>query len=301
MNSRYQIYKQFNNFVQKKDNRSMDDICRNVEGEFKLQAQQAFLKEYMRNYPSWNKLLLYHCLGSGKTCTAITMAEEYMKQFPENKIKVILPARLRTNFIDELASPCGSPEFKKRYEIYSFEKFKITALKNTDISEWIRDFTRNSLIIIDEVHNLLSDFYKADVLAQALESGIVKKGAKGMNTILFRMLTTFADDSCKFVFLTATPIFDNINQIKILVQAMKPGVKIPNKATLKDVIGHLRGKVSYFPGTSINAYPTKTYNYVNIPLSKTPESNLPHEQELVKLELEIMKEEADLVANESKH
>ncbi len=48
--SRYQIYKQFNNFVQK-TNRSMDDICRNVKGEFKLQAQQAFLKEYMQNYP----------------------------------------------------------------------------------------------------------------------------------------------------------------------------------------------------------------------------------------------------------
>lgn len=38
-----------------------------------------------------------------------------------------------------------------------------------------------------------------------------------------------------------------------------------------------------------------------VPLSATPESNLPHEQELVKLEKEIMAdEEADLVANESK-
>ncbi|MCU0401188.1 MAG: cbb3-type cytochrome c oxidase subunit I [Algoriphagus sp.] len=39
-----------------------------------------------------------------------------------------------------------------------------------------------------------------------------------------------------------------------------------------------------------------------VPLSQTPESNLPHEQELVKLELEIIKDEAEvLVANESKH
>lgn len=39
-----------------------------------------------------------------------------------------------------------------------------------------------------------------------------------------------------------------------------------------------------------------------VPLSQTPESNLPHEQEKVKLELEIMKEEAEvLVGNESKH
>lgn len=39
-----------------------------------------------------------------------------------------------------------------------------------------------------------------------------------------------------------------------------------------------------------------------VPLSQTPESNLPHEQELVKLELEIIKDEAEVfVANESKH
>ncbi|WP_026967832.1 cytochrome c oxidase subunit I [Algoriphagus terrigena] len=39
-----------------------------------------------------------------------------------------------------------------------------------------------------------------------------------------------------------------------------------------------------------------------VPLSQTPESNLPHEQEMVKLEVEIMREEAEvLVANESKH
>jgi cytochrome c oxidase subunit I len=39
-----------------------------------------------------------------------------------------------------------------------------------------------------------------------------------------------------------------------------------------------------------------------VPLSQTPESNLPHEQEMVKLEMEIMKEEEEvLVANESKH
>lgn len=39
-----------------------------------------------------------------------------------------------------------------------------------------------------------------------------------------------------------------------------------------------------------------------VPLSATPESNLPHEQELVKLEMEIMKDESEvLVADESKH
>lgn len=39
-----------------------------------------------------------------------------------------------------------------------------------------------------------------------------------------------------------------------------------------------------------------------VPLSATPESNLPHEQEQVKLEMEIMKEESEvLAANGSNH
>jgi cytochrome c oxidase subunit I len=40
-----------------------------------------------------------------------------------------------------------------------------------------------------------------------------------------------------------------------------------------------------------------------VPLSATPESNLPHEQELVKLEQEIIKDENDaiIVADESHH
>lgn len=268
MNSRYQIYKNFKEFVQQPDVRSMDDICKNVEGEFKLQAQQAFLREYMKVYKTWDKLVLYHRLGSGKTCTSITMAEEYMRRYPLNKVKVILPARLRTNFIDELESACANTKNKKRYEIYSFEKFKIAAFKAKNIKEWMREFTNNSMIIVDEVHNLLSHTFKPSVMKDALSLGTVRKGEKGMNTILFMMLNKFAEESAKFVFLTATPIFDNINQIRLLAQAVKPKAKIPVKTNLKTVIEHLRGKVSYFPGTSINAYPAKAYDYIEVPFNK---------------------------------
>lgn len=269
MNSRYKIYREFREFVQKRDERSMDEICRNNEGEFKLQAQQVFLREYMKTYKSWDKLVLYHCLGSGKTCTSITMAEEYMRLYPLGKVKVILPARLRTNFMDELNSACAANTAnKKRYQIYSFEKFKIEAFKATNIQEWIADFTRDSMIIVDEVHNLLSDAYKPQVLKAALSSGTIRKGEKGMNTILFMMLTKFAQDSSKFLLLTATPIFDNIYQLKLLTQAVKPKAKIPVKTDLKTLVEHLRGKVSYFPGTSLNAYPAKEYNFVQVPLTK---------------------------------
>jgi hypothetical protein len=279
----------------------MDEICKTVEGEFKLQAQQNFLREYMRAYPDWKSLLLYHCLGSGKTCTAITMAEEYLLQNPSHHIKVILPARLRTNFLDELISPCGMGKYiskeefveyqlsttpvsrkkaikakfmaaiSEKYSFYSFERLKSEAMKEKDnIKDWVYKFTDQSMIIVDEVHNLLSDKYNVKAFTEALSTGTIKKGQKGLNTILFRLLTTLAAKTTKMIFLTATPIFDNMNQFKVLIQVMRPDLpELKNNITIKEAVEYLRGKVSYFPGTSINAYPTHEYNIIEVPLSKT--------------------------------
>lgn len=295
---RYEIYKQFKKYVQQKDERPMDEICIGPNG-FELQAQQNFLREYMKTYPNWDKLMLYHRLGSGKTCTAITMAEEYIKLYPTNKIKVILPARLRTNFIDELISPCGmeayisSEDYSKfissstksavkqkiketflkaissKYTIYSFEKLKIEALKSKNLIDWVKHFTQDSMIVIDEVHNMMSDKYEGNKAEQILKNGEPKKGVKGMNTILFKLLNSHAHETSKMIFLTATPIFDNISQMKEIALAMTPDAKISSKAKISEIIGYLRGRVSFFPGTSVNAYPDVDYINHNIPLSKT--------------------------------
>jgi len=117
---RLEIYKNFQKYVQQKDDRSMDKICISETNEFQLQAQQKFLAEYMIAYPKWNKLLLYHQIGSGKTCSAITMAEEYLKTYPNNKINVVLPARLKTNFFDELISPCGFDKYISNEDFIKF-------------------------------------------------------------------------------------------------------------------------------------------------------------------------------------
>lgn len=44
MKKRYDVYKNFKEYVQNKDVRSMDDICAQGDTEFKLQAQQLFLR-----------------------------------------------------------------------------------------------------------------------------------------------------------------------------------------------------------------------------------------------------------------
>jgi hypothetical protein len=296
MASRTDIFHKYKNYKQERDDRSMDDICEAQDG-FQLQVQQKFLKEYITDKADWKALLLYHQIGSGKTCTSITLAETYVDMHPEAKVTVVLPARLRTNFIDELVSPCGleryisNDNFAKyhdsatsasakakirrnfmdaistRYEIMSYEKFKMMAHKTGDLQKWVKNFTKNRLIIIDEVHNLLSDKYDEKKYKEISESHTMSR-AKGTNTILFKYLNDHADPSCRMIYLTATPVFDNMMQFKELVSIMSPGERIKRGSSITDVIDRLRGKVSFFPGTSPNAYPSVSFTTHDIPLTK---------------------------------
>lgn len=306
---RSSVYHDFKEFVQHNDSRTMDEICIS-DDTFRLQAQQEFLRSYMRKHPHWRQLLLYHQIGSGKTCTSITMAEEWLKTYgslPGAKVKVILPARLKTNFLDELISPCGmehyiskidfvaynSPSTSKakktrirtkfmaainaKYDVMSFEKLKLVAIKNkTRMKEWIEEFTHNSMIVVDEVHNLLSSVYDKAIWEELAAMGRIAKTGKGMNTIIFKALNKFADkgEATKMVYLTATPIFDNIMQLAELATVMNPEAVIPPKPKISQITELLRGKVSYFPGTSKNAYPKMEYKEHYIQMSKTQDAEI---------------------------
>ena len=57
-----------------------DEIC---NAEFELAPHQMLVRNFMSFQTPYNGLLLYHGLGSGKTCSAISVAEEmrdYMNQ-----------------------------------------------------------------------------------------------------------------------------------------------------------------------------------------------------------------------------
>lgn len=72
---------------------------------------QAFVREYMRNASPYRGILVYHGLGSGKTCTSIAAAEALYGQACDEsgchkKVIVMTPASLRQNFLNELGF-CG--------------------------------------------------------------------------------------------------------------------------------------------------------------------------------------------------
>jgi hypothetical protein len=76
------------------------DILANAE--FELQPHQAFVKNYLSFQTPYSSLLLYHGLGSGKTCSAIGVCEEmrdYMKQMGITKrILIVASENVQDNF-----------------------------------------------------------------------------------------------------------------------------------------------------------------------------------------------------------
>jgi len=76
-----------------------DKLC-NVE--FELSPHQMFVRNFMSFQTPYNGLLLYHGLGSGKTCSAISVAEEmrdYLKQMGiTQRIIVVAAPNVQENF-----------------------------------------------------------------------------------------------------------------------------------------------------------------------------------------------------------
>lgn len=76
--------------------------------EFKLMTHQKVVSDYLNLYTPYRGLLLYHGLGSGKTCTSIAIAEGMKSQ---KQVIVMTLASLKANFYDQM-KVCGDPIYK---------------------------------------------------------------------------------------------------------------------------------------------------------------------------------------------
>lgn len=76
-----------------------DRLC---NAEFELSPHQIFIRNFLSFQTPYNSMLLYHGLGTGKTCSAITVAEEmreYIKQVGiTQKIIVVASPNVQENF-----------------------------------------------------------------------------------------------------------------------------------------------------------------------------------------------------------
>ena len=106
------------------------ETCDSVIGDdFSLLTHQEIVRDYINLYTPYTGLLLYHGLGSGKTCSSIAIAEGIKSHnIPNHKIIVMTPASLEKNYIEELKF-CGDFMYKKTQH-WEFVKFK----RNSDVA-----------------------------------------------------------------------------------------------------------------------------------------------------------------------
>jgi len=99
-------------YKQELSNDASDITCETIgkgSGEFSLLTHQKIVRDYLNLYTPYRGLLLYHGLGSGKTCTSIGIAEG-MKTM--RNVIIMTPASLRTNYIEQLKQ-CGDYLYRR--------------------------------------------------------------------------------------------------------------------------------------------------------------------------------------------
>ena len=100
------LYKPFKEEFQKASSNLSCD--RPEDSQFTLLTHQKVVRDYLNIHSPYRGLLLYHGLGSGKTCSSIAIAEGLKT---DKQIIVMTPASLRMNYLQELKS-CGDLLYK---------------------------------------------------------------------------------------------------------------------------------------------------------------------------------------------
>ena len=105
-NSLFEPYK--NKLIKSSQNATCSTGSSN-EG-FEEMTHQELVRDYINIYTPYRGILLYHGLGSGKTCSSVVIAEG-MKD--SKKVIVMTPASLRRNYIEEIKK-CGDFLYRKK-------------------------------------------------------------------------------------------------------------------------------------------------------------------------------------------
>lgn len=170
---------------------------------------QQFIRAYLDNDNYNRGLLVYHGLGSGKTCTSIIVAENLKTH---RNILVLTPGiGIRSNFKESLKTgECFTTNYKNNKNINKQFKFITSKAVNTARELQKLGSLDEYLVIIDEV--------------QTITSMISNQSKNGL--IIYNMLKNAKN--IKIVFLSATPIINKPFELAILMNMLK-GVMVVSR------------------------------------------------------------------------
>ena len=76
------------------------DPCTSTAAEavFELTPVQRIVSRFLHPMTPYQGMLLFHGVGVGKTCSAVTIAEQFLEAAPTSKVIVLVPQALKENF-----------------------------------------------------------------------------------------------------------------------------------------------------------------------------------------------------------
>jgi superfamily II DNA or RNA helicase len=228
---------------------------------------QEFVAKFLSQKTLNNELLLFHQVGTGKTCSAINIAELALSMNP-NLSRILVLVKGETfikNFNNELAFQCTPGQYipenyskltskekvirlnkniRSRYEVKTFYKFAQEITKDSD--ETIEKIYSNRVILIDEVHNI-KDY---------------EQKKKEKRVYVYKQLHRFLHliKNRKIVLLSATPMKDNSNEFASIMNLILPlDMQLPTKKDFNNMFftddnkiknddelrKYIRGRVSF--------------------------------------------------------
>uniref|UniRef100_A0A6C0E1M7 Helicase ATP-binding domain-containing protein n=1 Tax=viral metagenome TaxID=1070528 RepID=A0A6C0E1M7_9ZZZZ len=131
---------------------------------------QKLISRFFSSNTPYDQLLLFHDMGTGKTCTSVACIEQIREETSIFKKAFIFTKSdlLHKNYKDDLILKCNEKnkyfngrtsqgklsyaKISKYYEFKTFQKFASYLSKKTN--EYITENYSNTIIIIDEVHNI---------------------------------------------------------------------------------------------------------------------------------------------------
>jgi len=83
------------------------DPCTSAAAEavFELTPVQRIVSRFLHPMTPYQGMLLFHGVGVGKTCSAVTIAEQFLESAPTSKVIVLVPQALKENFKKTVFDP----------------------------------------------------------------------------------------------------------------------------------------------------------------------------------------------------
>lgn len=224
------------------------------KAEYELSPHQAFVRNFMSFQTPYNSLLLYHGLGSGKTCAAIGVCEEmrdYLRQmgiskqiiivaspnvqdnfrlqlFDERKLKEVdgiwtMKGCLGNKLLKEI-NPTGMKGLKKDKIIQQIKQLINTSYYFVGYVQFSNDIVRKSggqnLTKEEQIRNLQMAYSDNLVVIDEVHNIRIADDNENKNVAKNLMYLVSVVNNMRLLLLSATPMFNNYKEIVWLLNLM---------------------------------------------------------------------------------